>query len=129
MQESYILWARKKSKGKNKNYNYCIKSIYLKNIIWSTNKGIWFFQCRYATQVWNCMGQFVHFLDSTLMTWERSWLLYRQKVQESKRTWATRVMEVLWELWKQRNDCIFRQKRMPPCLLAKTHQRGNWICG
>ena len=33
--------------------------------------------------------------------------------------WATKFMGVLWAIWKQRNEYIFRNKRMAPWLLAR----------
>jgi hypothetical protein len=78
-----------------------------------------FFQCQYALQVWNYFGDLVTISNSVESTWERSWHRYRVINHENKRTWATRFVGVLWGIWRQRNEMIFRGKRMPPFILAE----------
>ncbi|XP_078161771.1 scarecrow-like protein 9 [Carex rostrata] len=51
--------------------------------------------------------------------WEASWSSYKVVGRESKRVWMTRVMVVLWGVWKQRNAYIFRRQCKPPWLLAR----------
>lgn len=76
------------------------------------------FQCRYATEVWDCMGMFIVKAGSIEETWVQSWTAFKQVVNENKRIWTTRFMTVMWGIWKQRNENIFRGKRTHPELLA-----------
>ena len=78
-----------------------------------------FFQCNYARQVWVCMRSLVQLDVSADRLWEASWSSYKVVGRESKRVWMTRVMAVLWGVWKQRNAYIFRRQCKPPWLLAR----------
>lgn len=46
--------------------------------------------------------------DSVQTAWEGSSKLYCQATGQQKSTWTSLFMSVLWSLWRQRNDAIFR---------------------
>ncbi|XP_078170035.1 uncharacterized protein LOC144564307 [Carex rostrata] len=78
-----------------------------------------FFQCSYVRQVWQCMGQLVQLDVSAERLWEVSWSQYKMSIGGSKRVWLTRIMAVLWGVWKQRNSRIFGRPWKPAWLLAR----------
>ena len=79
-----------------------------------------FFQCSYAQVVWHRMDpeNLMQTADTVLETWELSRARYSASLGVPQRQWATRCMAVIWLLWKQRNEVIFRGKRRPPVVLS-----------
>lgn len=85
------------------------------------------YHCSYAQKVWSriedkwgsCLvDRDMRVPDSVQALWSASWLKVKRSGAMSKKEWAVRMMGVLWHLWRQRNDKIFRNKSVPAKVLA-----------
>jgi hypothetical protein len=92
-----------------------------------------FFDCLYAQRVWRVMGAILGYRlmcigDSMSQTWDRS---YRNAMLAgvSKKEWATRFTCVLWFVWRQRNEMIFRESHLPVEILCnRIKEKGDlWM--
>lgn len=72
-----------------------------------------FFECWYAIKVWSHFGDLISISNSVTGSWVRSWQKFKRTTQLDKRIWATMFMGILWSIWKQRNEYIFRGRRIP----------------
>lgn len=83
-----------------------------------------FFECSNTTLVWGevqrLMGRNLIVLEATIQdTWEASWDKVRREGGMNRTEWTTTCMCVTWNLWKQRNETVFREKTKPPAILVK----------
>ncbi|XP_078175174.1 uncharacterized protein LOC144568677 [Carex rostrata] len=92
-----------------------------------------FFQCPNAIEVW---GRFLHLFqlaDTVEDTWEASLRHHCYTTGQRKSEWATSFMAILWSLWRQRNELIFRGAKLPTWLVANRAREdaGLWTryCG
>ena len=82
-----------------------------------------FFTCQYAKTVWDMIQRE---LGSTIMvegetvqeTWDKSWQFVKYCGRFSKKGWASGFMCAVWQIWRQRNEMVFRQKALPAYKLA-----------
>ena len=77
-----------------------------------------FIDCVNARQVWSRFQHLVQFRFSIMATWDASWVNYCQQTGHHKRGWATIFMAVLWSIWRQRNEAIFRSTKLTPWMVA-----------
>ncbi|XP_078169473.1 uncharacterized protein LOC144563882 [Carex rostrata] len=78
-----------------------------------------FFTCQNAKEVWSRFATFLQIGDAVRDTWEASCNFYCSSNRERNRhVWITYFMSVLWSLWRQRNEVIFRDKKLPSWLVA-----------
>lgn len=82
------------------------------------------YQCRYAQQVWREVQrrwgvQMVTLAPSVPEIWYASKLGVQNYGDSRRKQWVVRTMAVLWIIWKQRNEVVFRGKRVPPNVLAE----------
>lgn len=85
--------------------------------------------CRYAKWVWSVIASkwgmvimqplaLVPEPTSVQDIWKAAWRNFKRRNNVSKKVWAVRFMAVCWNLWLQRNELIFRGKRLPEMILA-----------
>lgn len=77
-----------------------------------------FFQCQNAREVWAQCSDIMQSRDLVSEIWESSRLLYCSKEGNQRQDWVVNFMAVLWSLWRQRNEVIFRGSKVPPWLVA-----------
>ena len=91
------------------------------------------FYCVYAIRVWDYVqlrtGLTLLIMDDTVA---QIWHLSSSTAtggERGRRLWATRFMVVLWHVWKQRNETIFRGLVMHPAILASKiiEEMGLWV--
>ena len=73
-----------------------------------------FFECQNATGVWARFVNLMQVGDSVCDTWNASQIFYCSNMggnTQTRQVWATYFMSVLWSLWRQRNEVIFREKK------------------
>lgn len=90
--------------------------------------------CPYAVSVWFEVSQL---LNKTIMhpamtvqqIWEASWQKAAQQGDTNRKKWLLMFCCTSWEIWKQRNDAIFNDRRLPAKLLAGrcVQQMRLWI--
>ena len=92
-----------------------------------------FFECPNAIEVWERFPQLFKHANSVEETWADSLRWHCQSTGKKKGEWATAFMAVLWALWKQRNEVIFRGSKLPTWLVANRAREdaGLWTryCG
>lgn len=57
-------------------------------------------------------------MDPVSETWEASRQNYCTSVMRKKEKWVVRFMSVLWSLWRQRDELIFRGTKLSSTLVA-----------
>nr|CAH67799.1 OSIGBa0132E09-OSIGBa0108L24.13 [Oryza sativa] len=84
-----------------------------------------FMECPFTQQVWRDIGRKIRLsrflnmtIDDTLLNW------WREQTDEAEKLQQKRLRSVflatLWEIWIERNNCIFRgTKSTPPALASK----------
>ncbi|XP_078174442.1 uncharacterized protein LOC144568087 [Carex rostrata] len=77
-----------------------------------------FFQCVNAREVWACVGDVMQEEASVQETWEASMDRYGSKQGNQRQIWIVLFMAVLWSIWRQRNEVIFRGTKLPVRLVA-----------
>ncbi|XP_078163518.1 uncharacterized protein LOC144558548 [Carex rostrata] len=82
------------------------------------------YTCTYADQVWRTIEgkrgiKMRQGSTSIQETWSQSWNIVRSQGLLSKSEWVVRKMAVLWGIWRQRNEQIFRGKSLPSNILAE----------
>lgn len=70
-----------------------------------------FFHCRNAMEVWSQFANFMINGDTVEDTWEASSSYYCGNSGTLRHVWITNFMAVLWSLWRQHNEVIFRGKK------------------
>lgn len=77
-----------------------------------------FFHSRSAMEVWSQFANFMINGDTVEDTWEASSSYYCGNSGTLRHVWITNFMAVLWSLWRQCNEVIFRGKKISPWLVA-----------
>lgn len=80
--------------------------------------------CPYSVTVW---FEVTKIIDTPIMTpamtgrlvWENLWQIVKRKGVLSYKQWLVCFICVAWMIWKQRNNIVFNEQRIPPSLLAR----------
>ena len=77
-----------------------------------------FFQCSNALEVWGKFHALLQGADTIEQIWEDSIRYYCQATGQQRGVGVTTFMAVLWSLWRQRNEAIFRGVKQPTWQVA-----------
>ena len=77
-----------------------------------------FFQCANAVGVWEHFSGIKKNMHTMHDTWEESKQFYCTSTMRNKNEWVVKFMAILWSIWRQRNELIFRSTRLPVRLVA-----------
>jgi hypothetical protein len=85
-----------------------------------------FFDCPNAREIWQRFPKLIQLQETVQSTWRASCSYFCHFTGKKKHDWATAFIAVLWFLWKQRNEAIFRGVKMPTGLVInKAREEGG----